>query len=372
MKAKIMWYLVQLALLGCMAKVTEASAISLQNPPTGPVPQSGMGSNRMSGLVLPFGLTFVPSAADAECAAISNRVVTYLESRDYEKLDDYASNLRTSKISWATGNWKLNNFYCSFRLSDNASDTEWKKRLAGLQDWVTAKPDSITARVALANEWIQYGWAARGGGWGDTVTDDGWRLLHERLKQAAKVLDAAGKLKEKCPVYWSMRMAVAQGLADRDQLDEIFREATNSMPGYHTYYLNRAICLLPRWYGQPGEWEAELAKEADQIGGDQGDETYAQVVWCMHRSVSFNNIFKENHLSWPRVDRGFDIIEKHYPASLAAKNEHAHLAVLSGDRQAAIRCFTEMDGKVDLTIWYTEADFIRQLSWAYNVPWGQR
>ncbi|HXB59051.1 MAG TPA: DUF4034 domain-containing protein [Candidatus Acidoferrales bacterium] len=352
--------------------MTIAVAADLQNPPPGATPHPGMVPNQQSGLVLPYGISVVPSADQEESAAISNRVITCFEDRDFDKLDDYASNLRTSKVSWATGHWKLGNFYCSFCPADTAPDSEWKNRLAGLDAWVAAKPDSITARVALANFLIQYAWAARGSGWGDTVTDEGWRLFNERLNQAEEVLDDAGKLKEKCPVYWSMRMTVALGLNyNKDQFDEIFKQATNATPNYQAYYFHRAVYLLPRWNGSPGEWEADLAKEADQVGGDQGDELYARVVWCMHQCVGFKNIFKENNLDWPRVDRGFDIIEKQYPASLAAKNEHAHLAVLSGNRQAAVACLTRMAGKVDLSIWYSEADFIRQLSWAYNVPWGQ-
>ena len=124
--------------------------------------------------------------------------------------------------------------------------------------------------------------------------------------------------------------------------------------------------LLPRWYGEPREWEADLAREADSMGGERGDEVYAQVVWCVHQSVSSTNIFKEYNLSWPRVDKGFAVIEKQYPNSLDAENERAHLAVLAEDRQAARKYFDQLGGKIDPTVWGREATFLVQFDWAHR------
>jgi len=71
-------------------------------------------------------------------------------------------------------------------------------------------------------------------------------------------------------------------------------------------------------------------------------------------------------LSWTRIDRGFDVIEKQYPDSLEARNERAHLAVLTGDRQMAQKYFDQMAGKVDMTVWGSPQTFLRQLAWAHQ------
>jgi len=316
---------------------------------------------------LPFQIVAAESPETHEQNAIQSEVVTLLQSTNFDELDRVAEKLRISKECWATGSLKLGSFYSGLVPSDENPDAVWDERIGSLDNWIAAKPKSITARVALAYVLTEYAWKARGGDWADKVSDDGWRLFFARLNDANEVLTHAKQLPEKCPVYWSAQMQVALGLqTPRPAFDVIFNEATNYDSHYKMYFYRRALYLLPRWYGTEGEWESDLATSADRIGGEEGDELYAQVIWCVHETAASKNIFEENHLSWPRVNRGFDLIEKRFPDSLSATSEHARLAVLAGDRIAAQKCFARLGGKLDLTIWKSEARFLRFARWAYT------
>jgi hypothetical protein len=252
-------------------------------------------------------------------------------------------------------------------MFDNIPDTAFQERLADLRDWITAKPDSITARVALACVQVDYAWNARSGNYANKVTDEGWRLFGERLNEAAKTLGDAKNMDEKCPVYWSTMMSVAVGMQfPKDQFNDIFNQAIIYEPDFERYYVKRANYLLPRWYGSQGEWENDLAKSADKIGGDDGDVLYAQVVWGLNRFTSFDNIFQENNLSWPRVKKGFEVLEKRYPNELAVKNEAAYLAYYAQDVQTARKYFDEMSGQADTSIWATRDEFLRFATYAYS------
>jgi hypothetical protein len=308
----------------------------------------------------------VETAETKEQHSIKAAAAALIKAGDFDKLDLLAAKYRLSGECFADGAWKLGSFYCGVSLSDTNTDGEWEGRLAALRIWTAGKPESITARVALAGALIDYAWKARGGGWGDSVTEEGWRLFGQRLHQAQTVLSQALELKDSCPVYWSYQMNVARGLSyDKELFKVIFKQATNAYPGYSTYQLHRAIYLLPRWGGEAGEWEDELTKAADQLGGDAGDMLYAQTVWRIHACVGMKNIFEENQLSWARVDRGFAVIEKKYPDSLFARNERAHLAVLAHDKTNARKYFDETGGKIDLTSWYSSNNYIRMAMWAY-------
>jgi hypothetical protein len=138
-------------------------------------------------------------------------------------------------------------------------------------------------------------------------------------------------------------------------------------PDYEKYYYRRAIYLLPRWFGGRGEWEADLALSTDFIGGEQGDMIYAQVVWDVQQYDHSPFVFQENKLSWPRTKRGFEIIEKHFPNSLAAQNELAQLAALAGDRQTARKSFEQLNGKMDPSVWKFETNYFLSARWAYNT-----
>lgn len=236
-----------------------------------------------------------------------------------------------------------------------------------MQDWVAAKPDSITARVGLADVLVSFAWKARGGGWANTVTDESWRLFGDRLHQAMTVLNDAENLKAHCPYYWIVKMRAALGLQmNKDQFNDIFSEATNYESDYESAYRQRAVYLMPRWNGGEGELEADLEKSADQMGGDDGDMLYAQVVWGIHAYASSPNVFEENHFSWPRVDKGFAVIEKRFPDSLAAKSERAYLAAYADDAGKTREYLAQTQGKADLAIWYTKDNYLKVANWAYR------
>lgn len=312
-----------------------------------------------------------------ELDVVRDQAMTFLREKDYDKLDELAAKLRSSKDCYADGTWKLSELYYALAVSNNIygnemfdhiSDKSFEDRLAELQDWVKAKPDSITARIALANVQDDYGWNARGGDYAGKVADEGWRLFGERLNEAVKTLREVKNMDEKCPWYWYEMMRVAGGMQlPKDQLNNIFNQAIIYEPNFVAYYGCRANFLLPRWYGSQGEWENDLAKSADNIGGDDGDMLYAQVVWRVNRVTSFDsNIFQENNLSWPRVKRGFEVLEKHYPNALAVKNEAAYLAVFAQDAQTARKYFDETKGQIDGSIWYSKEEFLQFATYAYT------
>jgi Domain of unknown function (DUF4034) len=356
MKYKIVCLLLPLFLAGCSKKSA---------PEIDGMPQD---QNIAPSSALPFQVTTVwPDSESEEMDEIKTQAAALLEATNFDGLDELAAKFRSSKECYANGTWKLVNVYDGLVPSANTPNDEWEDRIAVLQDWIAAKPDSITARVGLANVLVNYAWRARGSGYANTVTDEGWRLLGERLNQAMKVLNEAESLKEQCPYYWIVKMRAALGLQmDKDQFNDIFNQAVNFAPDFEPLYLQRAIYLLPRWNGAEGELETDLEKSADRIGGDDGDMLYTQVIWGVHDRASSTNVFKENHFSWPRVDRGFAVIEKRFPDSLAAKSERAYLAAYAGDRQKTREYLNETQGKADLAVWYYKGEYIRVANWAYS------
>ena len=355
MKYKIICLLVPLFLLSCSKKPAASNAPTLRqsSPPT-----TG----------LPFEPILVEPVETKENHDLKSQAAALLGARDFDKLDALAKSLRDSKECYADGQWKLFHFYNGLNFPSGATDSEWTKHLAILRDWIKAKPDSITARVALADGLIQYGWKARGTGYANTVTDENLKLLFQRLNEAVTVLNQAAALKEKCPRWWAVMLAADLGLqVPRPKYDATFSAAIQAWPDYNSFYSVRANFLLPRWYGAEGELEKDLEKSSDKIGGEAGDMVYAQVVWGLHHLVvDATNIFREYSLSWERTDKGLEAIEKHYPDSLAVKNEGAHLAMLAHDRPAAKKYFDQTKGEIDLSEWPSTNVYIRAANLVYG------
>jgi hypothetical protein len=323
---------------------------------------------------LPFTVEVTQTPEEKERQEIRDSAISLFTAKDFDALDALARKHRESKEHYADGIWKLSEVYAGLQIDKrSSSDTQWTEHLSALEEWGKTKP-SVTARVALADSLVSYAWRARGGD--RTVTREGRKLFGERLKQATGVLtearNEARNLKELCPRWWSVMLQAALGLGvDQTGYDRIFNEAITIDSTYVPYYARKANYLLPRWHGRPGEWEAFIAKAADNIGGEDGDILYARVVWFTHTYRMFSNIFDENHLSWPRTDRGFAALEKRYPDSLAVKSERAYLAGLAGDAKSRTY-FDALGGKIDLSVWDTKDNFVEQaqIHYASNVESG--
>jgi len=323
--------------------------------------QTNVGAN------LPFKPTIVITDESKAVRALRTQSRDLLTTKDFKGLDDLAQKLRSSKDRDANGSWDLDQLYATMLLSEDAPDSRWEDRMATLREWIKINPESITARVALGDVLVTYAWKARGDGTAETVSAGGWRLFEARLQQANEVLDEAKSLNDKCPRWWRVKMTVALGQQwPRSQFDALFNEAIQFEPNYTTYYFSRAYYLMPRWYGAQGEMESDLSKSADRIGGDNGDMVYALTVARIDHERLSTNVFKEFNLSPSRVDRGFGVIEMRFPNSFGAKSERALLAAKGGNRDLAVKYFNQLDGKVDLSTWRSEDQFIRIATWAYQ------
>lgn len=360
MKTKMLCLLLLMALLGCSHRASRVSVKPEPPPGNQTIPKGAIPG-------MPFAVTAVETAETKEMNDISNQANVLLQAKNYDSLDALARKLRDSKEYYAAGGPKFYSVYAGLDLPETASNAEWTARLAALQDWINARTNSVTARLAMAHDLVTYAWNARGDGWADTVTEEGWRLFNQRLNRAVKVLNEARPLKENSPYWWSVLLVTDLGLStDRSQYDATFQEATRAWPDYTPYYDHRAWYLMPRWHGTNGEWESDLEKSTDRIGGEKGDLLYARVVWCMHQSHSYPNIIKDSNLSWPRVNKGFEVIEKQFPNSLAAKSEHAYLAVLARDGTVARKEFDQLQGRMDLSVWPNPARFLAFAYWTYS------
>ena len=90
----------------------------------------------------------------------------------------------------------------------------------------------------------------------------GWQLFAQRLARAQKILHDVRDWQPKCPMWWLVYMQVALGQGwSRSDYENIFTEAKAFEPQCWDYDVARAHYLLPRWHGQPGDWEYATDEE---------------------------------------------------------------------------------------------------------------
>ncbi|MCL5035797.1 MAG: tetratricopeptide repeat protein [Chloroflexi bacterium] len=134
-----------------------------------------------------------------------------------------------------------------------------------LNEWREHSPGSHIPFTARGSYYINSAWDARGGGWGYTVTEEGWKLFHERLKLAAADLEKAYGMTHDDPYPAIYLEVVARGLGwERDQMEKWFRNATAIDPDSYYAHSEKLVYLSPNWYGskrQMLEFIDEVAKK---------------------------------------------------------------------------------------------------------------
>jgi hypothetical protein len=285
----------------------------------------------------------------------------------YEQLEKLSAELRRSKARFPGGAWKLNKFYQGLNRpvdEGNVSEQAWINYLPKLQKWVAKYPTSVTAQVALGTAYLEYAWSARGLGFADTVTEEGWRLHRERLLKARKILEEARQLPEKCPHgYAAMEtIAMAQGW-ERADFEKLFEEAIAYEPQYHYFFTYKANYLLPRWHGEPGDVEKFADETTRRQGGEYGSILYYLIVSEVADTYR-SKTFSDTTFTWPRAKRGFQDLETKFGLNASHINGYCRMAGWAGDRQTALEMLNRIGDRWDPSEWGTRKNFEEFKAWA--------
>ena len=244
-----------------------------------------------------------------------------------------------------------------------ANSPDWKGWFSKLDAWKAAFPDSLTQPVARAEALVNYAWEARGGGYANTVTGEGWKLLAERLGQARGVLEDAAKLPVRDPHWYNVMQSVALGEGwDRDRSEALFAEAVAAEPTYYHYYFSRTSAELPRWapIRTPGSTSPRRpparttpTRASLFIRGSSGPT-----------KGRWEAAFKTRGSTGKKSGQGFRDIEKRYPNSNWNLNNFCRFACLAGDRETAHELFDRLGDAVSIPTWGNRTGFEGWRRWA--------
>jgi len=135
-----------------------------------------------------------------------------------------------------------------------------------------ARPESTMPLVLKGAVYITYAWDARGGGWANTVTEDGWKKMAERLDEAEKALTEAWKKNPDDPAAPTLMLGVELGQGKgRAVMETWYKRAMTADPDHFEACGKKMYYLEPKWHGSPqdmlnfgrellagGNWEARL------------------------------------------------------------------------------------------------------------------
>jgi hypothetical protein len=304
-----------------------------------------------------------PSFADyksiEDCDTLIKEVQSTFRQKNFSKLEEMAGWCRNDKKILDDGNCSLWNFNKAIEealkppMANELSEADYVATLDLIDEWGKQYPNSITLRVAKSGVLINFAWLARGSGWADTVTEDGWRLFRKRIQKAYDVLkDAPADIKDDCPQRFYNLLIIAKAQSwERNEYDEVFYRGIKAFPSYFPLLAERAAYLMPRWGGKEGEW-LKFADEAVLLSPkSDGMSPYTYVVRIIHKQGEWEKFDEKNGVSWTKMKQGFQDKLKLYPKSRFQLNNFAFFSFFANDWKTTKELFDRIGDNPDPEVW---------------------
>lgn len=322
------------------------------NEPTSAEEQQRLRDSQQAYATLRADPKALPQIPDNNGEALEYATIVYsgifseaLINRDFDLIDRAADEARESKEQTLAGVWKLERIYDGLeRPREGTSDAEWKRHIRLLRQWMEERPDSDTAPVAVAASLFKFAWNARGHGYSDSVSNENRKLFVERMALARNLLTTI-TARTSCPMWYSLMLQIALSEGwDRESYEELFEHAIQFEPTWYEYYRQKAIYLLPKWRGEPGELEAYAYSYATQKGEDNA-RIYFLIIQCAsaadqaerQKPVAHYAVFKQ----------GFSEMRKSHGVTRRTLGIAFEKAVLARDSAFAQDISADMNGKPD-------------------------
>jgi Domain of unknown function (DUF4034) len=284
----------------------------------------------------------------------------------FAELESLHKKLLGGEEKCAEGRYKIEFFYeplegSRIGANDKAGTQTWFDKI---EAWKKVYPNSSLPLIAEAATWVNQAWVARGNGYSQEVSEDGWKMYRERIAKAKDLLTDA---KRKAPPgrlpygWYQVMQSVALGQGWKlDRYDTLFEEAVTVYPDYVGSYFKKAHYLLPRWFGDDGDLEAF----AEKVRAEGNPEFYTRIIWSQQSYYKDGNVFNSSHVRWDWMREGFEEMMKKYPESEWNLSSYCRFACQAGDKATAHRLFVELKGLYWKAIWPSEKAYMDYFAWA--------
>lgn len=325
-----------------------AAAVTRPSPKSEalPVPSWGPASIAAAGAPC-FAATATAAAPAVPFRAIdeatieeTKRVAELMKKRDWDALEAAAAAARTSVSPDPMNPYRASQF---FYQAAAESDTE-SATLERLRAWVAARPDSFTARIALAKGLRSAAWRHRG----FASVSDQQRLEYRPLIAEAKAaIEAAGKAAEVDPYYWQQLTAITA--ESGGEIRPLARRALAVLPNPQVAW-NGANYVLPMWGGTTKEALAWTDEAVKLTRAAYGEALYFPLALHVYRNTPSAER-KTSGVDWQRLKRAAEDLIRKNPKWLPTYHDYARAAFEFNDQATAKALFERPE-----LAWYEGAE----------------
>jgi hypothetical protein len=214
---------------------------------------------------------------------------------------------------------------------------------------VKARPTSALPLTLKGDAYTSYAWDARGSGYADTVTEEGWRLMRERLAVAEAALTEAWKRDSRDGRTATLMIRVEMGKGkDRDAMETWYKRAMAADPNNLAAVQQKMLYLEPKWHGNA---DAMLKFGRELLaGGNWGARLPIELVYAHMRLAAYREkpeaYYQEDHV-WEDVQAVYEQALKRDPDSAMDRSYYARLACFCGQWKEAKAQFDALGGRAE-------------------------
>jgi hypothetical protein len=312
----------------------------------------------------------LPEDGPPAWARLGAEAEALLAEAKYDELEQRARELRAPDARFPDGLPRLAALYDGLAgerwlRQRFDGDSPFPKRVQALEAWLAARPESAAAHVALSKALIYWGWRARGAG----SVDEEPKEFKERLRRAWDLAQAARALPDKDAEAWRALLGAGTALQkETAELEALFQQALAEEPAQERLHQARASYLSPRWFGEPGQWEAYAEKAA----AERGEPGLYALIAESQADYYGESLFQETKLAWPKLLAGLRDLDRRHPDSLYRLNLFARFSCLAGDKAVTREVFGRLGLRFRRDVWRERERFDRCYDWAHDRAREQR
>lgn len=262
------------------------------------------------------------------------RVQRLLVNPDLDLILRAEKDLGFSQKRFPTGQYYFEAWYSA--LETILSDSN-PRSYQLVEEW--AKAEGKDGYVKIAEALLQYGeaWRARGPGFGNSVSREGWNIYERKLREANQVLDSAPDPVKGLGAWYALKLRIAYQLPDPDaSRARLLAAGTDLWPDYVPLYGISMLHSLPRWGGTYKQVD-EIAHMAYEKSRARWGASLYSLAYGLIFSTRCDCTIADTLVDWDLMKQGLRDIEKQGGGNAEVWHGYATFACDMRDRKEARR-----------------------------------
>lgn len=266
------------------------------------------------------------------------RVLNLMWWGDFDAVDRALAQAENDPRTDAQGHSAMVQFQAAMGIPggpENAHPAMVAQWLRLTQAWAQSHPDRPLAQRLVAEAHLAAAWAERGGGYSNTVSEEGLRAFKAQVQAArAYLLERPDMLERSSQAHHVLLMVgMAQGWSAATRL-KLVTDGLTRTPRDVALFNTALPGLLPKWGGNASDLDALVRLAVKHTEAEQGTQWYAKLYHQAAEKDYGQELFKASRANWATMKASFQSMVERHPASAEAVNHYAMYACLAQDPAA--------------------------------------